>query len=179
MNWDVVAAVAELIGATAVVVTLVYLASQIRQANIQAQGEAHAHWLTTWNDTIRGWIRDRDTVQILQQGFTELSALSNVEQAIFAQQLAALINHWHLAADLVDRGLLDEQLYSGATDLVLSVCATPGGRQFLESNFAAFPRGAQLLNMAQSGAGKLPPFNILSPWWSIDEPKSDGKRAKE
>ena len=173
MNWDIAAAVAEIVGAIAVVVTLVYLASQIRQVNVQAQGAAHANWLTTWNDTIKGWIRDRDTVQILQQGFAELSSLSNVEQAIFAQQLAALINHWHLAADLVDRGLLDKQLYRGVTDIVLSVCATPGGRQFLKSNFSAFPRGAQLLKMAQSDAGNLPPFNILAPWWSIDEAKSD------
>ncbi len=127
MNWDIAAAVAEIVGAIAVVVTLVYLASQIRQANVQAQGAAHANWLTTWNDTIKGWIRDRDTVQILQQGFAELSSLSSVEQAIFAQQLAALINHWHLAADLVDRRLLDKQLYRGVTDIVLSACATPGG----------------------------------------------------
>ncbi len=116
----------DIVGAIAVVVTLVYLASQIRQANVQAQGAAHANWLTTWNDTIKGCIRDRDTVQILQQGFAELSSLSNVEQAIFAQQLAALTNHWHLAADLVDRRLLDKQLYRGVTDIVLSACATPG-----------------------------------------------------
>lgn len=169
MNWDVVTAVAEVFAAVAVVASLIYLASQIRQANLQAQGEAHSSWLTTWNETIKGWISDRDTVLILQRGFADFSALQNVEQAIFAQQLAALINHWHLAADLSDRGLLGEQIYRGATELVLSVCATPGGRLFIESSYAAFPRGPQLLELVQSEAGSLPPFNILSPWWSVDK----------
>ena len=168
MNWDALSAIAEILGAVAVVVTLVYLASQIRQANIQAQGEAHSNWLTTWNETIKGWIADRDTIQVLQKGFADFSTLPNVEQAIFAQQLAALINHWHLAADLVDRGLIDKQLYLGATELVRSVCSTKGGLQFLESNYSAFPRGAELLELTKSGKGSLPPFNILSPWWSED-----------
>ena len=173
MDWGAVAAVAEILGAVAVVVSLVYLASQVRQANVQAQGAAHAGWLTTWNDTIKGWVRDHDTVRIMQGGFAVLQSLSRVEQAVFAQQLAALINHWHLAADLQDRGLLDEQLYRGVTQVVLSVCATPGAKDFLESNAAAFPRGAQLLEMARSGAGSLPPFNVLAPWWSAGDAAVD------
>lgn len=168
MNWDVLSAAAEILAAVAVVVSLIYLASQVRQSNIQAQGEAHSNWLTTWNETIKGWIADRETVQILQRGFADFSALQNFEQAIFAQQLAALINHWHLAADLNDRGLLDEQMYRGATELVLSVCATAGGRSFVETSYAAFPRGSELLELVQSETGTLPPFNILSPWWSVD-----------
>lgn len=168
MNWDVITAIAEVLGVGAVVVSLIYLASQLKQSSIQARGEAHSNYLTTWNETIKGWIIDRDTIEILQRGFTDFSKLPNVEQAIFAQQVAALINHWHLAADLVDSGLLDEQLYGGVTEVVLSVCATPGGREFIEQNHAAFPRGSQLLELVQSEAGILPPFNILSPWWSID-----------
>ena len=168
MNWEAIGAVSEVIASAAVVITLVYLASQIRQSNVQAQGDAHASWLTAWNDTIKGWIRDRDTVQIMQRGFTDLSALSKVEQAIFAHQVAALINQWHLAADLIDRGLLGEQLYDGATEVVLSVCTTAGGYEYLESNADAFPRGRQLLEMVQSGEGSLPPFNVVAPWWSAE-----------
>lgn len=107
-------------------------------------------------------------MDILQRGFDNFSNLPHVEQAIFAQQLAALINHWHLAADLVENGLISKQLYDGATEVILSVCATSGGRQFLESNHAAFPRGSQLLELSRSSTGSLPPFNVLSPWWSVD-----------
>lgn len=171
MNWEAVGVIAEVVGAGAVVMTLVYLAVQIRQSNFQAQGEAYSSWLITWNDTIKGWINDRETIDVLQKGFADFTSLPHVDQAIFAQQLAALVNHWHLAADLVDRGLLGEQLYQGATELVLSVFATPGGRQFLELSHAAFPRGSQLLELARSETGSLPPFNVLAPWWSMEAEK--------
>ena len=172
MNWDAISSIAEVFGAIAVVVSLVYLASQVKQSNAQARGEAHSNWLTTWNETIKGWIADRETVEILQRGFDDFSSLPNVEQAIFAQQLASLINHWHLAADLAENKLISKQLYDGATEVILSVCATSGGRQFLEANHAAFPRGSELLDLSNSGAGSLPPFNILSPWWSVESARS-------
>ena len=73
----------EFIGAIAVVATLIYLASQIRQSNIQAE-------------------------QMLTQ-------IATSNQAIFAQQIAALINHCYLAAELAERGLIAEELYKKAT----------------------------------------------------------------
>ena len=171
MNWDAISAVAEAIGTAAVIVTLIYLASQIRQSNLQGQGNAHSAWIITWNETIKGWIRDRDTVEVMQRGFADMSALSQVEQAIFCHQVAAMINHWILAADLVDRVLLDDQLFGGATDVVVSVCSTTGGRAYLESNADAFPRGRQLLALVESGEGNLPPWNEVAPWWSFELPE--------
>ena len=134
VNWDAVGAVSEALGAVVVMASLVYLALQVKhanrqvtQANLQAQGSAHAEWYIGWNDIIRGWIRDRDTVQIMQRGFDSFDDLPSVEQAIFAQQMAALINHWALAADLADRQLLQDSVRDGAGEIVLSVCSTRGG----------------------------------------------------
>lgn len=171
MNWDAISAVAEAIGTIAVIVTLIYLASQIRQSNRQGQGDAHSAWLTTWNETIKGWIQDRDTVEIMQRGFDDMSALSQVEKAIFSHQVAAMINHWILAADLVDRELLDHVIFGGATDVVVSVCSTTGGRAYLTSNADAFPRGRQLLELVESGEGNLPPWTEVAPWWSAESPE--------
>ena len=168
MNWELFSSIAEITGAAAVVISLVYLAAQVRQANVQAQGEAHANWLTTWNETIKGWITDRETVGIVQKGFSDFSNLPCEDQAIFAQHLAALINHWHLAADLVERGLLGDELYHGATEVILSVCATPGGRAYIDKSYQGFPRGLQLIEMVRSEAGSLPPWHEMAPWWSCD-----------
>lgn len=174
VNWEAVGAVAEGLGAIFVVLSVVYLASQVKQANLQGQGVAHTDWLTTWNETIKGWVTDRDTVQVLQRGFDDFHSLSRVEQAIFHQQVAALINHWHLAADLSERGLLSEAIYGAATQVVLSVCSTPGAEYFLRSAPEAFPRGPQLVHMLDSGRAKLPPFNVMAPWWSASGDLSDG-----
>jgi len=172
VNWDAVGAISEALGAVAVVVSLVYLAQQVKRANAQAEGSAHADWFTGWNDAIKGWTSDTVTVQAMQRGLSGLADLSKVDQAIFAQQLAALINHWHLAVDLADRHLLDDTVRAGATEIVLSVCSTPGGRAFLESSFTGFPRGAELLDLVQSGRGALPPFTVVAPWWSLESTKS-------
>lgn len=40
MNWDALGAVGEMIGAVAVVVTLLYVARQIHQVNAQTQASA-------------------------------------------------------------------------------------------------------------------------------------------
>jgi len=169
MNWDAVSAIAEVLGLAIVFASLVYLASQVKQANLQAQGAAHASWMTSWNEAIKGWISDRDTIQVLQKGFDDFNSLSNVDKAIFGQQLAAVINHWVLAVDLAERGLLSETVRHGATELVISICSTTGGSEFLESSANSFPRGQELLKMVRAKEGRLPPFNILSPWWALEK----------
>lgn len=55
MNRVAISSVAEILVAFAVVVSLIYLASQVRQSNTQARAEDYSHWLTTWNETIKGW----------------------------------------------------------------------------------------------------------------------------
>jgi len=40
MNWDAVGAIAEVFGATAVLVTLIYFSLQIRQSNRLAEAES-------------------------------------------------------------------------------------------------------------------------------------------
>ena len=40
MNWDAIGAIAESLGAFAVIVSIVYLAAQVRQTRIQLQAQA-------------------------------------------------------------------------------------------------------------------------------------------
>jgi hypothetical protein len=173
MNWDAVGALAEVAAAVVVVISIVYLASQVRQTNLQAQAAAHADWLIGWNATIKGWIESPETVSILQRGWADFDSLSHGEQAIFHLHHSALTNHWLLAGQLCDRGLLPESIYQGATEVLISVHSTPGGRAVLERNAPATPRGPELLAMVEAGEGSLPPINELYPWWSPDEAELD------
>ena len=45
MNWEAVGAIAEALGAAGVVVSLIYLASQVRQSNILARNQARQTWM--------------------------------------------------------------------------------------------------------------------------------------
>ena len=51
MNWDAIGAVGEILGAAAVVVTLIYLAAQLRQNTNSMQAAAY----NTWADNRAKW----------------------------------------------------------------------------------------------------------------------------
>ena len=40
MNWDAIGAIAELLGAVAVIISIIYLAAQVRQTRLQLQAQA-------------------------------------------------------------------------------------------------------------------------------------------
>lgn len=169
MNWEAVSAIAAVVGALVVMVSVVYLATQVRQANLQAQGSAHADWLIAWNDTIKGWITDQETIEVLRRGWSDFDSLSKTQQAIFHLHHSALINQWLLAAQLCDRGLLPKSIYEGVTEILISVHSTSGGRVVLERNAQGTPRGEELLQLVRSNSGKLPAITVLFPWWSAEE----------
>ena len=61
MNWDMIGALAELLGAAGVVISLVYLGSQTRsntQALKASAGFEAAHSWATFNETAVGWSDD-------------------------------------------------------------------------------------------------------------------------
>ena len=51
MNWDAIGAVGEIAGALGVILSLVYLASQIRSQNTESRLAAVTEWTNQWN----GW----------------------------------------------------------------------------------------------------------------------------
>lgn len=173
MNWEAVGAVGEIIGAAVVMVSVVYLAlqvkhanAQVEQTNLQAQGTAYADWFNGWNEILKGWAADESTIEALRIGFDDFDALSNTQKAIFSIQLGAAANHWVLAGELSSRGLLPASLYEMATEVMVSLFSTPGGLAFLKFAENSFPNGPELLARVESGTAALPPWTVLSPWWS-------------
>jgi hypothetical protein len=176
MDWNVISVITQVVTTIAIVVSLIYLALQVRQSKEQAQSSAQSAWLTSWNETITGWIEDEYTVEIMRKGFTNFYALSDTHKVIFQQRLAALTNQWILASQLANKGLFPENIYEGATNILISVYSTPGGAELLEKVAPAFPRGNEILEMVRNKKGKIQPFTVLFPWWLteiVDEQKED------
>lgn len=179
MNWEAIGAVGEVLGALVVMVSIVYLAlqvkhanQQVQQANLQAQTMAHAEWFYSWNETIKGWAEDAATVSAMRNGFDDFSALSDSEKAIFTIQLGATANHWELARELAVRGMLSEHLFDHITNIMVSIFSTPGGRTYLEHIAPGLPNGAELLEKVRSAAGRIPPWTEVAPWWSAASKES-------
>jgi len=172
MNWEAISALGQLLGAVVVMVSLIYLALQVKAATLQAEGSAHAEWFYSWNETLKGWTADESIMQTLRQGFDDFGGLSKSQKSVFSMQMAAALNHWELAGDLSRRGLIPRPFYDHVTEWMLMVFSTPGALTFLEGAARGFPNGPDLLSRVRSGQGRLPLWTEIAPWWSesSDEP---------
>ena len=63
MNWDAIGAVGELLGAVAVILTLVYLASQIRQNTATSLATTYSATTNGWHDYLQSQsVEDLDLI---------------------------------------------------------------------------------------------------------------------
>jgi hypothetical protein len=83
MNWDAISALAEIGGTIAVLVTLVYLAIQVKHSNEQRKLEAYRHTLDSLNQQLDTLTQSVETISILNRGRTALNKLSVDERVIF------------------------------------------------------------------------------------------------
>ncbi len=173
MNWEAVGALGEVFGGLIVMVSLIYLAIQIRQSNRHAEASADVAWMSGWNQVLNGWVDDDRTIETLQAGFEDFDKLTKAQQALFQVRIGAMVNHWVLADQLKDKGLLATKIYDEVTDIVVCVLSTPGGLQYWERDAAATPNGAWLLQLVRENPKGLPQITDLFPWWARDVEDDD------
>lgn len=99
MNWDVIGVIAELVGAFAVVITLIYLSRQVRYANEQGEIEAFRHTWDNLNQLCDIFGESTHKASIILRGREDLSSLDAQEALIFEHIHIRLLNtleSWHL-----------------------------------------------------------------------------------
>lgn len=99
MNWDAMGAVGEVIGAIAVVATLIYLSVQTRQ-NTKAVEHATARGVAedanAWRYRI---VENAEVSELLRGGLREPDSLSPNDKYRFRMLMDALVFHWQHAFD--------------------------------------------------------------------------------
>jgi hypothetical protein len=83
MNWDAIAAIAELLGAIGVIVSLVYLATQIRQNTRAAQLTSHEIILSSASSFNSLLSQNKDLARIYRVGAEDLASLDGDERTQF------------------------------------------------------------------------------------------------
>ena len=126
MDWNAVGAVGEILGAVAVLLTLLYLAAQIRQANKMAHFETTREIMAQFN-ACNQLIATNEAIReiLLKEG--ELSAGE-------AEQLYSYVdmycNAWGTTQMAFDQGLVDQALWAGAVkDVEVQMKRWPRMRQ--------------------------------------------------
>jgi len=99
MNWDAISAVAETVGTLAVLITLIYLAVQMRIANAQREIESLRHNWDGLNQLCEMLSESPERASIVLRGRESLDSLSGEERMIFEfihLRILNTIESWHL-----------------------------------------------------------------------------------
>jgi len=94
MNWDAIGAIGEIVGAIAVVVSLAYLAVQIKQSNA-ASARAAVQELLDLNDRIAESVGESEEIaEVYLKGSANEDGLSKAQQMQYNTILLRQIKFW-------------------------------------------------------------------------------------
>jgi hypothetical protein len=145
----------EFIGALAVVITLAYLAVQVRysreslDANTRAMDENRAlaradtvrQATRRWDEVTRRASENMELASVFVRGSKDLSDLNEVEQFVFYNQLVPIFSHHLTAHEMSREGFLDAEIVSAIDQIVGDMLReNVGARSYWEAVEESFPR---------------------------------------
>ena len=156
MSWDALAAIAQIVAALAVVITLIYLALQIKHANVQAEVESHRHtWdmLNQWCDLVSNSV---ETAEVVVKGRRSLGELDDAEYLMFEHIHIRMLNtleSWFVqfAKTAKDKAFKAQQM-ENLEGIAQGYFSYPGARQLWGEIRDYFPTIAHIVDSALEDA---------------------------
>ena len=131
MNWEAVGAIGELVGAAAVVATLIYLAAQTRSNTAAVNRAATQAIISGRGEASRFLAGDEAITELLWRGADEPDSLSSKEWQRFLFIVGAVIRPIELGfQDYVD-GRMSEDLWAGQRNTLKYWFSRPGFYRWL------------------------------------------------
>ena len=156
-KFDIVKSVA-IIANLGVIVGLVFVALEVRQARTATELQRIADVQSGWfalNDAI---VRDTEFTRIYITGLYKPDSLSTIEAAQFSMYLRMFVNQVDRIRQQHELGVISEEQYLGAVAEMAAQMDTPGGRKYRENE----PRFDELwLEDMEPFLGKEAPMNLL------------------
>ena len=131
MNWDAIGAVGELIGAIAVLITLVYLAIQVKAMRDMNKKIAIDGTYTKFNDMRQPLFQNPEVASLILNGLNNPDDLNSRDQFRFMLFCETLFLNGEQFWLLMDRRLDNERLINTMKYYAYFI-TTPGGRAFWE-----------------------------------------------
>ena len=131
MSWEAISAVGEIVGSIAVVVSLLYLTTQVKQANRQSASDAGFAFLSELNRLNDFVFTDPEGASIVVKlkSDAELTAEEQVKVEAFTDRA---INTWYSAEVSYRKGIFDQDLFDDVLDDVKRYLRMyPGLRKYL------------------------------------------------
>ena len=138
MNWEAIGAIGEIIGAVGVIITLGYLAYQIRQNTAQLEqnertsiAAAVSVSATNYRENRRHIYTNRDVANVVLRGMSDPNSLDEIDQYRFRLIIQNTMDAiWDLYSQTVITDFSPETWKSQGVGLVRRVFKTNGGSWF-------------------------------------------------
>ena len=130
MSWDAIGALGEAGGTLLIIVSLLFLAYQVRQNTRQLQQENLLRTIRGTLDTNWRYHRDPEVLDLMGRGCTSFQALSAADQAYFHSIIIDLGFYLEVVIRMSGAGLLDSSAVTVNQRFYFAILDSPGGQEW-------------------------------------------------
>ncbi len=138
MNWEAIGAIGEILGAAGVIITLAYLAVQMRQSNRLAKRAAVQGILASRVEMNRFIASHPDLNELVTKGMDSPYELDESEWRRCVGVLSTVVRHYEAIFFDIQEGLLPPGIWRSQESSMKRVMSMPGAQRLLrelESDF--------------------------------------------
>lgn len=133
MTLDDLASISEIVGAVAVVVTLIYLSFQVRQNTLAVRTDAYHQATQQLWETGNAIAQDRELTDIVYRGTAALEKISDEDRFRFQFIVTSFLFGTEFLLRLYESGQIEREDWENVFDNNLIWLRQPGMRQLLKS----------------------------------------------
>jgi hypothetical protein len=151
MNWEAAGAIGEIVGAAAVVVSLVYLASQIRAQNRESRA-ASVHQVLHEYSTAISKLNEREMADVWVAAMDDFDSLSPSQRLRFVIYLMVAVRSFEDAYFQWREGRLEDDIWHPLLTSLIDVKSTEAFSRFWELRRHQFrPEFADYIDSLEEG----------------------------
>jgi hypothetical protein len=155
MSWEAISAIGQIVGAVAVVISLVYLAVQVRQSTRSARAASFHAVTDSFNQLNTLLAHDESLAQIFQLGLQDIGQLNPVQRIRFDFFVLAATRIFETLFYQSRQGVGEQALWKAEEATMRSLLGNPGVRDWWQSNpFRFTPEFRAYVEMLIEGNGK-------------------------
>ena len=132
MNWDAIGAVGEILGALAVVLSVIYLAVQIRRQTDQSRLAASRELAAGWSSNFDHLIEDKEIAELYLKGAADFESLPNADRIRCAALFMKMVRVTEQQYLHTKKGNIDPLFFESSDRSLIEWLRLPGAQQWWE-----------------------------------------------
>jgi hypothetical protein len=136
---DALGNLGDFLGGIAVIITIVYLAVQVRQNTAALRVQSRQEIVESYRSFNRPFISDATVAPIWDQGLRSFPNQDEPDRSRFVALLVDQILHFQAALALHESRSLDDETFRAYRDHCAALLSTPGGAAFWTQAHASYP----------------------------------------